>query len=147
MLDEMQALAKQRNICVMATVIGQKPYCSLMAYVMDDPGREIYMVTHRRSRKYQNLMENPCVSLLIDTRERLPRDQAQSLTVEGVFEPLPAGRKQDGVRAQLLSEHPQLKEFMRDPAAEIFCIRIQSFLLLKGISEAHYAEMEPKDSD
>jgi nitroimidazol reductase NimA-like FMN-containing flavoprotein (pyridoxamine 5'-phosphate oxidase superfamily) len=146
MLDQMQALARRRDICVMATVVGQKPYCSLMTYVMDDRGREIYMVTRRSSRKYRNLMANPSVSLLIDTRERLPRGKAQSLTVEGVFEPLPAGRKQDAVRAELLSKHPQLKDFMRDPEAEIICIRIQSFLLLNGISEAHYAEIEPVGS-
>jgi len=143
MLDKMQALARRQSICVMATVIGTKPYCSLMAYVMDDRGREIYMVTHRNSRKYRNLMDNPNVSLLIDTRDTMPRDQAQSLTVEGVFRP--PGRKQDTIRSKLLARHPQLREFAMDPEAEILCIRIQSFLLLNGISDAHFADVRQAD--
>ena len=36
MLKEMQAFAKEKNICVLATVHGKKPYCSLMAYVTDE---------------------------------------------------------------------------------------------------------------
>ncbi|MBW2515274.1 MAG: pyridoxamine 5'-phosphate oxidase family protein, partial [Deltaproteobacteria bacterium] len=85
MLTEMKDLARQKDICVLATVAGQKPYCSLMAYVTDDNCEKIYMVTHRNSTKYQNMLKNPAVSLLIDTREKSPRSQAKALTVEGVF--------------------------------------------------------------
>jgi hypothetical protein len=35
MLDEMKAMARTKNICVLATVTGHKPYRSLMAYVTD----------------------------------------------------------------------------------------------------------------
>jgi len=33
MLDQMKALAREKNTCVLATDAGGKPYCSLMAYV------------------------------------------------------------------------------------------------------------------
>jgi nitroimidazol reductase NimA-like FMN-containing flavoprotein (pyridoxamine 5'-phosphate oxidase superfamily) len=33
MLEEMKALAREKNSCVLATIAGNKPYCSLMAYV------------------------------------------------------------------------------------------------------------------
>ena len=51
MLDEMKTLAKHRDMCVLATVAGQKPYCSLMAYVTDENCEEIYMVTHKTTTK------------------------------------------------------------------------------------------------
>ncbi|MDX1709054.1 MAG: pyridoxamine 5'-phosphate oxidase family protein, partial [Desulfobacterales bacterium] len=119
MLTEMKALAKQNDICVLATVAGQKPHCSLMAYVTDDNCEEIYMVTHKNSSKYQNLMQNPAVSLLIDTREKSHRSDAKALTVEGVFRRIENAVKQKQVASRLLQTHPHLATFMQHPEAEV----------------------------
>ena len=138
MLVEMKALAREKNICVLATVSGRKPHCSLMAYVTDENCTEIYMVTHKNTNKYKNLMENPSVSLLIDTREISPRTKAKALTVEGVCAAIEDGKKRQKVQTVLLDVHPQLAEFINHSEAEILCVRIQSFLLLDGLQEAHY---------
>jgi nitroimidazol reductase NimA-like FMN-containing flavoprotein (pyridoxamine 5'-phosphate oxidase superfamily) len=138
MLAEMKALAREKNICVLATVGGRKPHCSLMAYVTDENCTEIYMVTHKNTNKYKNLMENPSVSLLIDTREISPRTKAKALTVEGVCTAIESKEKRKEVHARLLEVHPHLSEFINHSEAEILCVWIQSFLLLDGLQEAHY---------
>lgn len=138
MLDEMKALAREKNICVLATVAGQKPYCSLMAYVTDENCTEIYMVTHKNTNKYRNLTENPSVSLLIDTREISPPSRAKALTVEGVCARIKSEEKRKKVQTKLLTVHPHLVEFINHSEAEILCIRIRSFLLLNGLHEAHF---------
>ena len=97
MIDKMKTMAKEQDICVLATVSGDKPHCSLMAYVTDDDCSEIYMVTLRETRKFQNLQENPCVSLLIDTREGhagAQRPKAKALTVSGQFHRIEDDEKQ-----------------------------------------------------
>ncbi|UCE51896.1 MAG: pyridoxamine 5'-phosphate oxidase family protein [Desulfobacterales bacterium] len=141
MLDQMKALAREKNICVLATDTGGKPYCSLMAYVTDESCEEIYMVTHRNTQKYKNLMENPVVSLLIDSREITPRDRVQALTVEGSFHEIADDAKRSRVRKMLLKTHPQLADFIDHADAEIFCIKVGSFLLLNGLSETHFQEL------
>jgi nitroimidazol reductase NimA-like FMN-containing flavoprotein (pyridoxamine 5'-phosphate oxidase superfamily) len=138
MLAEMKALAREQNICVLATVGGRKPHCSLMAYVTDENCTDIYMVTHKNTTKYKNLMENPSVSLLIDTREISPRTKAKALTVEGVCTAIKREEKRKEVHARILEVHPNLSEFINHPETEILCVRIQSFLLLDGLQEAHY---------
>jgi nitroimidazol reductase NimA-like FMN-containing flavoprotein (pyridoxamine 5'-phosphate oxidase superfamily) len=144
MLERMKALAREKDICVLATISGTKPYCSLMAYATDDHCLEIYMVTHRRTTKYRNLLENPDVSLLIDTREEhhgAGRSHGKALTVSGTFEPLADGEKRKAVRAKLLERHPHLREFMNDPDAEPLCIKVTSFLLLDGLTDAHFVNV------
>ena len=138
MIAEMKALAKQKNICVLATVSEKKPYCSLMAYVTDDTCKEIYMVTHKNSTKYKNLLQNPAVSLLIDTREKFPRAEAKALTVEGVFCIIENTEKRKTVTARLLHAHPHLNNFLKHPDADVICIKIKSFLLLDGLQQAHF---------
>ena len=145
MLERIKSLVKEKDICVLATVSGDKPHCSLMVYVTDDDCREIYMVTHRESRKYENLMKNRSVSLLIDTREehagtRLP--EAKALTVSGTFMKIDDKDKKIQVRSKLVERHPHVKEFLDHPDAEILCIRAESFLLLNGLTDAHYETVQ-----
>lgn len=138
MLKEMKTLAKEKNICVLATVAGDKPYCSLMAYVTDENCEEIYLVTRRDTRKYRNLTKNPAVSLLIDNREKYPRSAANALTVAGVYAKIESEQKNKKVKQNLLAVHPHLTDLINHPDAEILCIQIHSFLMLKGLEEAHF---------
>ena len=141
MLEQMKALAKQKSMCVLATIAREKPYCSLMAYVTDKSCEKIYMVTHRKTQKYQNLLENPSVSLLIDTREKTTRSRTQALTVEGTFSKIENEERKHKVKETFLKIHPHLKEFIDHPDAELICIKIEAFLLLNGLTESHYAQL------
>ena len=141
MLDQMKTLTRENNMCVLATDAGGKPYCSLMAYAVDVDCREIYMVTHRNTKKYQNLVKNPAVSLMIDSRMSAPRERVQALTVEGTFSSISEAPKIKQVKALLLEVHPHLSSFVENEEAEILCIRVSAFLLLNGLSESFYAEL------
>jgi hypothetical protein len=96
------------------------------------------MVTHKNTHKYKNLTENPAISLLIDTRDKSPRSEAKALTIEGVYAAIVSEEKLAKVHAKLLSVHPHLSEFIDHPEAEILCVKIESFLLLSGLQEAHF---------
>lgn len=141
MLDKMKALVREKDICVLATVSDNKPHCSLMAYTTNSEGTEIYMVTHKETKKYRNLIANPSVSLLIDTRDEnmgSPRLETRALTVNGLFKTVQDMVHKDNIRARLLEKHPHMEEFVTDPDAEVLLIRIESFLLLEGLTNAHF---------
>ena len=141
MLDRMKSLAREKNSCVLATITGRKPHCSLMAYVTNMDCTEIYMATHRQTRKFQNLSENPAVSLLIDTRDASPRPEVRAMTVAGVFERIKDPVKEEKVRRKLLSAHPHLQDFMGQPEAEVIRIKVRSFLLLDGLTQASFEDV------
>lgn len=54
-----------------------------MAYVPDDSGERLFLITSSASRKFQNIRRHPRVSLLIDTRSEQQRELTQALTVTG----------------------------------------------------------------
>jgi nitroimidazol reductase NimA-like FMN-containing flavoprotein (pyridoxamine 5'-phosphate oxidase superfamily) len=144
MLETMKKLVKGKDICVLATAWAGTPHCSLMSYATDEACREIYMVTYRNSRKYRNLRENPSVSLLVDTREEHTgprRPEARALTIAGTYRRIEDPRKEAMVREKLLGIHPHLKTFLESSDGEIIRIRISSFLLLDGLTEAHFKEI------
>ena len=142
-IEKMKQLAMEHDVCVLATVSDRRPHCALMTYVTDRDCREIYMVTGRETTKYKNLEENPEVSLLIDTREEhsRARRETQALTVSGVFETIRDQGKRTWVRTMLLARHPHLRSILDDPDSELLRIRITSFLLLNGVTDAHFKEV------
>jgi nitroimidazol reductase NimA-like FMN-containing flavoprotein (pyridoxamine 5'-phosphate oxidase superfamily) len=141
MLDQMKDFAREKNVCVLATITGNKPYCSLMAYATDAECTEIYLATHRATKKFRNLTENAAVSLLIDSREKTPRSQAQALTVEGICTQVDPPAERADIRARLLETHPHLKDFLAHPECVLLRVEIRSFLLLKGLTEAYHVKL------
>jgi general stress protein 26 len=144
MIDKMKALMKQKDVCVLATVSNNKPHCSLMAYTTDDECREIYMVTDKLTKKYSNLKENPAVSLLIDTREEHSgptRLKGKALTVTGVFQEIKDSTLKDMIRDRLLERHSHLRAFAFQPDAAMFSIKIESLLLLEGLTDSYFEQV------
>src|SRR5512136_814510 len=130
MLEKMKNIVKGNDLCVLATVSEGKPHCSLMSYVSDEEGQEVYLISHKQTKKYSNLMENPTVSLLIDTREEEKgqrRIYIKALTVSGEFQTIKDPGKKNIIRAKFLKRHPHLIDFMNYPGTEIFSIKIKSF--------------------
>jgi nitroimidazol reductase NimA-like FMN-containing flavoprotein (pyridoxamine 5'-phosphate oxidase superfamily) len=116
-----------------------------MAYVTDPPGSTVYMVTHRDTKKYKNLKANPWVSLLVDTRDENPpqrRAKTKALTVSGIFEPLLDPGHKERITSLFLEKHPYMEAFVQHPDAQVFSIRIKSFLLLEGPTKAYFQTVD-----
>ena len=145
MIEKMKDIVISNDLCVLATVSEGKPHCSLMSYISDEEGQEVYLISHKETKKYSNLMENPTVSLLIDTREEEKGEKRiyiKALTVNGEFQTIKDPGKKDIIRAKFLKRHPHLVDFLNDPGAEIFSIRIKSFQLLDGVKDAFFETID-----
>lgn len=145
MINEMKSLIRAKDVCVLATVSGGEPHCSLMSYITDDDCREFFMITQRNTKKFRNLLQNGAVSLLIDTREEdvgQNREKVRALTVSGIFQAIKDIEKESLYRTKLLTRHPHLEDFAKNDDAQIFCVRARSFQLLRGVSESYFEVIE-----
>jgi nitroimidazol reductase NimA-like FMN-containing flavoprotein (pyridoxamine 5'-phosphate oxidase superfamily) len=145
MLEKMKELVKANDLCVLATVSEGRPHCSLMSYISDEEGREIFLISHKGTKKYANLIGNPRVSLLIDTREEEKgqrRIYIKALTVSGEFQTINDPVKKGLIREKFLNRHPHLIDFLNDPGAEIFSIKTKAFQLLDGVKNAFFETIE-----
>ena len=142
MIEKIKELVRKKNICVLSTASNDKPYCSLMAYIADEACKEIYMVTHKNTTKFNNLQKNPSVSLLIDSRETQPRSDAQALTIDGIFIALVNESKKQKIRKTMIEKFPHMKNFIFHPEAEFIRIKINSFLILKGLTESNFVSLK-----
>jgi len=134
MLAKLETILRENSLCVLCTEADGKPYCSLMTYLLSDDLSLLYLVSTEKSRKYQNLLANPRVSLLVDTRQNrgtAAGENIVSVTFEGLFQPL-ADAKTLRIKANLAKEHGELAEILNHPSCVVFAIQLKSFLLLDG---------------
>ena len=144
MRQDIRDLIQANKVCVLATVSEGEPHCSLMSYATDEHCREIYMATMKNTKKYRNLSANPCVSLLIDSRETGGKErhvQTKALTVTGTFQSGMGEQRKTALRSALLARHPELEEFFTHPAAEIIVIKVEALQLLDGVTDSYFEEV------
>lgn len=142
MLEKIIRFITEQNLCVLATVSENRPYCSLMAYIASDDGRRIFMVTSRSTKKYNNLLRNSSVSLLIDDRGSSSREEACALTLTGACAPMADGEAKAEARAALIARHPHLARFAVHPDSDIVEMEVESVLLLQGLNESYFERLD-----
>lgn len=143
MLEQIERILKANSLCVLCTVGGGHPYCSLMTYILSDDLRTLYMITTQESRKYENLRSNPHISVLVDTRQSLVSSGEKpisSVTFEGVYDPIEPGTM-ELIRTRMAREHGELAEILQSPGCVLLGIRLKSFLLLNGPVDCFRGEL------
>lgn len=143
-MEEMMNVLAAQDMCVLATVNGEVPHCSLMAYITDERHRKVYMITHKNTKKYANLIANPAVCLLIDTRlsaKHSSREKVQALTINGIFEPVEQ-QETAALSDRFIEAHPHLRDFAMDDDAQVFAVKLQALQLLRDATDASYESLE-----
>jgi len=144
-MDEtIRSLIRKKGACVLATAAGGQPHCSLMSYVADETCREFYMLTLSGTRKYENLLANSAVSLLIDTRDEDVRrqEEVRALTVTGVFKKMDDPQKEADILRKLFTRHPHLRELPLNGPVKVITVQAAAFQLLVGLRRARIEEAD-----
>jgi len=125
--DRLRVVNNAQPHAVLATVTGRQPYTSLIAYALTPDMKGVLFTTPKATRKYRNILKNPCVSLLIDTRTNTPEDymDAESITILGDARTLRRGKKWGELSVIFLKKHPQLKEIIHSPETAFMFITIR----------------------
>ena len=125
--ESISALFSSQKLAVLATNMKGVPYTSLVAFVASTDLKEIFFATLKGTTKYNNLLDNPNVSILIDTRKNKPSDfqDAVAISAEGITEVI-NNYKQKYI-ALYLEKHPSLSEFITSPNCAIIRVNITKY--------------------
>ena len=138
--DSVQALLPRlletQKYAVLATDNHGQPYTSLMAFSVTEDLQSFILMTERGRLKYENLMANPRVAIMIDNRENLGSDleEAIAVTAQGLAEEI-AGDACDEWRAFCLARHPALQAFADSPGCALIRIKVTSYVIVRCFQE------------
>jgi nitroimidazol reductase NimA-like FMN-containing flavoprotein (pyridoxamine 5'-phosphate oxidase superfamily) len=145
-LDELikQLLASQK-LAVLSTQDEGHPYLNLVAFAVSPDFKTAIFVTDKKTRKYQNMVKNPLVSLLVDNRKNQVTDfeEASALTLIGSADVLEDKSSQMG--NVFLDKHLNLSDFLNDPQKALIKVKITDYILA-GFVNTQSIHLEETDS-
>lgn len=127
----LELLLSRQNLAVLATVGGSQPYVNLVAFSSTDDLKTLYFVTSRMTRKFDNLLKNPQVSLLVNnsTNQETDFQTAMAVTILGSAVEI-TGEEKERILSSYLQKHPSLLEFVRSPSSAIIKVDISALILV-----------------
>lgn len=132
--DTLAALLDSQLTCVLATESGHQPYANLVAFSFSDDLRKLFFATPRNTAKYGNLLGNPRLAVVIDSRKNSPEDFSRATTVTA----LGYGRELTGdARTKPLAHHsrrlPGLAAFLEIESIALFEIEVYKYIITQGL--------------
>ena len=129
-------LLSEQKLGALATHGQGEPWASLIAFTASDNLDSIYFATPKTTRKYNNLVNDPLCSLLIDNRENLPSDFSNSIavTATGVVQEVDESEKPAALQL-FLKKHPYLETFTQSPTCALICLQVHRYNLVRRFQE------------
>jgi len=112
------------------------PYVSLVTFAYLPETAAMAFATPRKSAKYRNMLAEPRVSLMIDSRPekqgKAALMKAEAVTVMGTARALRNGRKRDEAVKRLAFKSPELAEFAGAGTTAIVLVEIEKAVHVSG---------------
>jgi len=129
--DTVQTLLNTQIQGVLATQREQQPYTSLMAFAVTPDLRHILFATYRATQKYTNLLANPRVSLLIDSRCNAASDYRDAVAISAQGQVHEVGVERYAELLQLyLTKHPGLRDFVTAPDCVLLQMNVECYYVV-----------------
>ena len=137
-LSSIQSLLRSQTLAVLATDRKGHPYSSLVAFVASEDLSDIFFVTSRTTRKFENLLLNQQVSLLVDNRSNHASDfrEAEAVTILGEAREV-RETERAACEDMYLTRHPQLSEFMRAPTSALVRVHVSAYYHVTRFQDVH----------
>jgi len=137
-LEEMLKAFDALRFAVLATSDKGSPYTSLIAFALTPDHRTLIFATPKATRKYENIISQPAVSLLLDNRSQEAGDvhRAQAVTLLGSAKEVSTPAQKDACRAVLVNRHPELAAFLDDPGTALIAVTIH-----QAVHVAHFQDV------
>jgi uncharacterized protein YhbP (UPF0306 family) len=138
------ALLKTQKLAVLSTHHKGQPYASLVVFASTEDLKQILFATTRTTRKYDNIVHDPRVALLIDSRSNLNTDiqGAIAVTATGRAEEV-TGKEKDASLKIYLSKHPHLKDFVHSPTCALLRVKVETYYMVskfQKVQELHLSK-------
>ncbi|MFP4391874.1 MAG: pyridoxamine 5'-phosphate oxidase family protein [Desulfohalobiaceae bacterium] len=139
--QQIAELLQVQRFMVLCTQSDKGPYCSLVAFAPSQDLRRIYFCTRRQTRKFQNLLQEPKVSFLVDDRQNREQDleQARALTGTGTGAET-AGS--DPEPEAFVARHPELIGFLQAQESALVEVKVQSYFLVQRFEELQRLDLD-----
>ncbi|MEI6875521.1 MAG: pyridoxamine 5'-phosphate oxidase family protein [Spirochaetota bacterium] len=118
-------LAGEERFAALATVSAGIPHLSLIAFAVTPELDELVFATPRNTDKFENILADPRVSVLVDSRHAATDGVmgAEAISLDGIARVLAPGPRREEMAALLLRRHADLAAFLAADSTELISLK------------------------
>jgi len=124
------------RLAVLATEAHGQPHASLIAITPAQGFRQIIFATYRNTRKFENILHNGRVAVLIQGEDLDSSNQQKgfALTAFGHAQELEISEVEEAVHAHL-KRHPDLENLLHSEDFALIRIKVETYQVVRGIDD------------
>ena len=128
--DLLSRLFTTQQLGVLSTDLEGQPYSNLVAFAATEDLKSLVFVTNRNTSKYANVISNPKVAMMVDSRTNKQSDfnSAVAVTILGTAVEV-AGNERDRLLELYIAKHPHLAEFVGRPYQALMRVMASDFII------------------
>jgi len=126
----------------MATNNDKIPYTNIIAYASTEGLGNIFFATKKESTKFLNLINNPCVSILIDDTKNLSSDLMNAQAVSAEAEVKEINKEKEKLKEFFLKKHPELADFLNEPNCELLKLEVKKYYYVDNFNNKQVLSFE-----
>jgi len=143
---QLHELFTNQRLAVLATLSNNEPYTSLVAFSATEDLSYLIFATLRQTRKYENILQNAKISMLIDNRENLSTDvkNAMAVTVVGIASEIK--EKQQYFLDIHFRKHPYLREFLKNENCVLVGLSIEKIIIVTDFQQITFLNRQGEEN-
>jgi len=139
--------ALQTNqLAVLATVGDDQPHASLIAFTPFEGFRQLIFATYRNTRKFQNMIHNNKVAVLIEGKneDKSGIQNGFVITAYGRTEEISIDANNVALNT-LLYKHPDLLSFTEEEDCVLISVKVEKYQIVQGIDNVVWLSVDELD--
>jgi nitroimidazol reductase NimA-like FMN-containing flavoprotein (pyridoxamine 5'-phosphate oxidase superfamily) len=133
--NQLHELFNKQRFAVIATQASNKPYTSLVAFSSTEDLSYLIFATLRQTRKYDNILQNAKISMLIDNRENLSSDVNNAIAVTVIGHASEIKDNRQHFMDIHLKKHPYLREFLQDANCALIGLSVEKIIIVRKFQQ------------
>jgi nitroimidazol reductase NimA-like FMN-containing flavoprotein (pyridoxamine 5'-phosphate oxidase superfamily) len=143
-LSWLESYLTGRKTLTLATVRDNAPYCNLMTFAQVPGSCSIILVTPKQTTKYENMVANPAVSLMVSEvdNDRFDHQSGTAVTLNGLSREVEGPQRQD-LEKVFAAKYPELEAFAVSPNSAVFLVQMQKVVAVVDFQQVSILDIEP----
>jgi general stress protein 26 len=126
----------------MATNSDKVPYTNIIAFASTKGLGNIIFATKKETTKFLNLINNPCVSVLIDDSKNLSSDIMNAHAASAEAEVKEIDTEKEKLKELFLKKHPELRGFLNEPNCELLKLEVKKYYYVDNFDNKQVISFE-----
>jgi uncharacterized pyridoxamine 5'-phosphate oxidase family protein len=139
--DILTHLLNTQKFGVIATNDKTIPYTNLVSFECTKDLKNIFFTTLRNTKKYENILKNSKISILVDNRDNKGSDIKNAIVASAIGSANEIVENKDKYKKLLLEKHPYLSDFINSSDSTIININIDKYIFVSGLKKVELLEI------